>query len=194
MKERLLRRNAGTVLLLSLLFLMPIACFSQRLTPLSNAPNWNQLNRFQGTITREAFVDLLDSVYAPNGSGAQWIKVEATRALIQENASARFVLQFASSAESSKTVPRYWTPAVNLGVNNDLPLSGVKIAIDPGHLGGAWAKMEERWFQIGNSIPVAEGDLTLRVAQLLVPRLQGLGAQVTLGPIIPRSGHNCPSR
>jgi N-acetylmuramoyl-L-alanine amidase len=174
------RRPADPFLLLSLFFLLPMACFSQRLTPLSNAPDWDQLNRFQETMTREAFVDLLGSVYAPNGAGAQWIKVEATRALIQENASDQFVLQFASNAESSKMLPRYWTAAANLAANDDLPLSGVKIAIDPGHLGGTWAKMEERWFQIGNSIPVTEGDMTLRVAQLLVPRLQSLGAKVTL--------------
>ena len=30
-------------------------------------------------MTHDEFVDLLDSVYAPNGAGAQWIKVEATR-------------------------------------------------------------------------------------------------------------------
>src|SRR5580693_4056597 len=94
------RRHPITFLLLSLLFLLPFAGFSQRLTPLSNAPNWDQLNRFQETMTRESFIDLLDSVYAPNGAGAQWIKVEATRALIQENASDQFVLQFASSAEA----------------------------------------------------------------------------------------------
>jgi hypothetical protein len=190
MKERLLRPNANTPIrrydfpyahtFLLLLFAFPIAGFSQRLTPLSHAPNWNQLNHFQETMTREAFVDLLDSVYAPNGAGAQWIKVEATRALIQENAADQFVLRFAASAESSKPVPRYWTAAANMSANDELPLSGVTIAIDPGHLGGAWAKMEERWFQMGNSIPIAEGDLTLRVAQLLVPRLQSLGAKVTL--------------
>ena len=27
--------------------------------------------------------------------------------------------------------------------------------------------MEERWFQIGNNRPVAEGDMTLQVARLL---------------------------
>jgi N-acetylmuramoyl-L-alanine amidase len=174
------RRHADPFLPLLLLFLLPIAGFSQRLTPLSHAPNWDQLNRFQETMTRAAFVDLLDSVYAPNGAGAQWIKVEASQALIQENAADQFALRFASSAESSKPIPRYWTTAASLRANAELPLSGVKIAIDPGHLGGTWAKMEERWFQIGNSLPVAEGDLTLRVAQLLVPRLQSLGAKVTL--------------
>ena len=160
--------------------MVPVVCFSQRLTPLSHAPNWDQLNRFQETITHDEFVDLLDSVYAPNGAGTQWIRLEATRALIQENASDQFVLRFATSAESSKPVPRYWTAAESLSPNNELPLSDVKIAIDPGHLGGTWAKMEERWFQIGDSIPVTEGDLTLRVAQILAPRLQSLGATVTL--------------
>jgi len=169
---------AGLVIL-SVVF-VPVVCFSQRLTPLSHPPDWDQLNRFQETITHDEFADLLDSVYAPNGAGAQWIKLEATRALIQENASDRFFLRFAPNAEASKPIPRYWTAAESLSPNSELPLSGVKIAIDPGHLGGTWAKMEERWFQIGNAIPVAEGDLTLRVAQILAPRLESLGAKVTL--------------
>ena len=177
-------RRAETLIRFGALFLLlvmvPLVCSSQRLTPLSHPPDWNQLNRFQETITRDEFNDLLESVYAPNQAGAQWIKLETEQAQIQENASARFVLRFASSPEASKPVPRYWTPAESLSPNDELPLSGVKIAIDPGHLGGAWAKMEERWFQIGNSIPVTEGDLTLRVAQILAPRLQNLGAKVTL--------------
>jgi hypothetical protein len=170
----------NSVGLFCLLFLLPVVCFSQRLTPLSDAPDWDQLNRFQETITHDEFVDLLDSVYAPNGAGAQWIKLEATRAIIKENASDRFVLRFAVSPLASKPVPRYWTAAESFSPNGELPLSGVKIAIDPGHLGGSWAKMEERWFQIGNSIPVVEGDMTLRVAQILAPRLESLGATVTL--------------
>jgi hypothetical protein len=59
------------------------------------------------------------------------------------------------------------------------PLAGLKIALDPGHLGGNWAKMEERWFQVGDSKPVQEGDLTLRVARLLATRLRDLGAKVS---------------
>jgi hypothetical protein len=56
----------------------------------------------------------------------------------------------------------------------------LKITIDPGHLGGAWAKMEERWFQIGESRPVVEGELTLRVAQMIARKLRALGAEVSL--------------
>src|SRR4029434_3897306 len=58
------------------------------------------------------------------------------------------------------------------------PLSGLRIALDPGHLGGKWAKMEERWFQVGKSPRGQRGDLTLRVARLLAPRLRELGAKV----------------
>jgi hypothetical protein len=40
--------------------------------------------------------------------------------------------------------------------------------------------MEERYFQVGKSRPVTEGDLTLAVARRLGPQLQRLGAKVTL--------------
>src|SRR5580698_1438998 len=112
------RIKFGTPIGLSMLHVfVPLVCFSQRLTPLSPAPDWQRLNRFQETITRALFVDLLDSVCAPNGAGAQWIKVESTRALIQENAWDQFVLRFASSTETSKPVPRYWIAAQDLGPN-----------------------------------------------------------------------------
>ncbi|MEZ5304369.1 MAG: hypothetical protein R3F11_27565 [Verrucomicrobiales bacterium] len=54
------------------------------------------------------------------------------------------------------------------------------IALDPGHIGGRWAKMEERWYQIGGGIPVQEGDMALRVAALVKPMLEDLGARVSL--------------
>ncbi len=59
------------------------------------------------------------------------------------------------------------------------PLTGFHIALDPGHLGGNWAKMEERWFQIKKEPPIQEGDMTLQVARLLAPRLESLGAKVS---------------
>src|SRR3974377_2287556 len=141
----------------------PVASFSQRLTPLSQPPNWDQLNRFQETITRDEFVSLLESVYAPNGAAAQWIRVDSVEAVIQEDASHHFVLRFAPDLQTRKPVPRYWTSINQLNPNDEAALSGIKIAIDPGHLGGKWAQMEERWFQIGSSLPVTEGDFTLRV-------------------------------
>jgi hypothetical protein len=169
--------------LLSFAFVIsPITSFPQRLTPLSQAPNWDQLNRFQETITHDEFVSLLESVYAPNGAGKQWIKVDSAQAVIQENATDHFVLRFAPNLQTRKAVSRHWINRLNQngGAPSGAPLAGIKIAIDPGHLGGKWAQMEERWFQMGSSTPVTEGDLTLRVAQMLAPRLRILGAEVTL--------------
>ncbi|MBV9391605.1 MAG: N-acetylmuramoyl-L-alanine amidase [Verrucomicrobia bacterium] len=86
----------------------------------------------------------------------------------------------APDLNSRREAQHTWRRAGQFLPNEKQPLSGVSIAIDPGHLGGEWARMEERWFQIGNSTPVAEGDMTLRVAKLLAPKLQEFGARVTL--------------
>ena len=40
--------------------------------------------------------------------------------------------------------------------------------------------MEERWYQIEETTPVTEGDMTLLTAKLLAPDLEALGAVVTL--------------
>ena len=91
-----------------------------------------------------------------------------------------FTLEFAAPDSPHKAVPRLWSPASSLpAAILEKPLSGLKIALDPGHLGGSWAKMEERWFQVGNSKPVQEGDLTLQVARLLARRLREHGAKVS---------------
>lgn len=164
---------------------------AQRLSPLAPLPNWAELDAFQETITRAEFVQLLDTVYAPGGAARGVITVGETEAVILTSLHppAEWRLRFAP--EGAKAPPRYWRPASALGpAPEEKPLVGVKIALDPGHLGGEWAKMEERWFQIGLSKPVVEGELTLRVAELLAPQLRALGAEVSLvrdkiGPTTP---------
>ena len=64
--------------------------------------------------------------------------------------------------------------------STDRPLEGVMIALDAGHIGGAWAKMEGRWYQMGTAMPVMEGEMTLRTARLLRPLLEGMGAVVSM--------------
>nr|MDQ3625130.1 N-acetylmuramoyl-L-alanine amidase [Verrucomicrobiota bacterium] len=156
---------------------------AQRLSTLAPAPDWLQLEAFQETITREEFTDLLSQVYAPNDAAKGLIDITPGAAVIlkQLGAPDTFTLRFAKDPASAKPIPRHWRPAASLGAApSGKPLAGVKIAIDPGHLGGEWARMEERWFQLPAGQPVVEGDLTLRVAQLLAPRLSALGAEVTL--------------
>jgi N-acetylmuramoyl-L-alanine amidase len=150
-------------------------------TPLGAKPNWAELDKYQETMTRGEFIDLLDRIYAPGDAAVGVIAVTPTLARIQ-TAPGRtpYLLRFAKSNADARAVSTFWRSRVQIPKESGKPLAGLRIAIDPGHIGGKWAKMEERWFQIGNSAPVMEGDMTLRVAKLLVPRLKALGAQVSL--------------
>jgi N-acetylmuramoyl-L-alanine amidase len=150
-----------------------------KLSPLANVPDWSQLDKFQQTISREEFTRLLANTYAPHGASAGVITITPTTARIETSrGKPPYVLKFSSS--SAKPVPRFWRARGEIAPQPGKPLAGLRIAIDPGHIGGKWAKMEERWFQIANNKPVVEGDMTLRVAKLLVQRLKALGADVWL--------------
>lgn len=155
---------------------------AQRVSPLAERPKWSELEKYQESITREDFLYLLDEVYAPGGAWKPFIEASATSATIQTGGKARpFVLRFASKNEAIKPAARFWRQKTQMPPRpSNKPLQGIRIAIDPGHIGGQWAQMEERWFRIGDSKPVTEGNMTLYVAKLLVPRLKALGAQVSL--------------
>jgi N-acetylmuramoyl-L-alanine amidase len=155
---------------------------SGHLSPLAGRPNWSLLDKYQESITRADFLFLLENVYAPGGAWTPFISVNDRAAVIKTGAGQPdFILRFAPSAGAIKPAARFWRQKSQMPSRPaEKPLNGVRIALDPGHLGGTWAKMEERWFQIGRSKPVTEGDMTLLVAQLLVPRLQALGATVYL--------------
>jgi hypothetical protein len=145
-------------------------------------PRWNVLEKYQETITHDQFTRLIQDAYCTHGFAPDLIAINDKNARILTNRDAQkfFTLRFAEDEASCQPVPRLWRPAKSLTpVKRDKPLSGFRIALDPGHLGGKWAKMEERWFQVGDSQPVQEGDLTLRVARLLAPRLRKLGAKVS---------------
>jgi N-acetylmuramoyl-L-alanine amidase len=149
---------------------------------LGSKPRWEVLEDYQQTITHDEFAHLINDVYCTHGLAPDLIEIkdDTARILISREAQKFFTLRFAAGTRDRKPVPRLWRPAKSLpGMGRDKPLSGLKIALDPGHLGGKWAKMEERWFQVGDSKPVQEGDLTLRVAGILASRLRELGAKVS---------------
>lgn len=152
---------------------------AQKLSSLEKAPDWSQLDRFQETISRQDFLQLLDTVYAPRQAWQATIIVDQKNARIRQTLTppSDYVLRF-----GDKPLPeRAWhLPSEISHPDPDLPLKGVRLAIDPGHLGGQWARLEERWFQLGDSKPVTEGDMTLLVARKLAAKLQQQGADVTL--------------
>jgi N-acetylmuramoyl-L-alanine amidase len=165
-----------------LLLFPPALQASENISVLGNKPRWDVLEHYQQTITRDEFAHLINDVYGTHGFAPDLVKIQddTARILMNRDAQKFFTLRFASGTKEQKRVPRLWKSAESLPpAERDKPLSGLQIALDPGHLGGSWAKMEERWFQVGDSKPVQEGDLTLRVARLLATRLRDLGAKVS---------------
>lgn len=163
---------------------LALGCTAHAAPPLSvlaAEPDWNDLTPYQKTITRAEFLRLLDTVYAPNGAWKESIEVGKDSARIRQPGKwgTDFRLQFAASPAEAAPVSRFWKAAPAHPAPGK-PLAGYTIAIDPGHLGGRWAKMEERWFQIGNAKPVMEGEMTLLAARHLAERLTALGANAVL--------------
>ena len=151
------------------------------LSALAPPPDWPSLEIYQSTITREEFERLLTTVFTTGLEWRKFIEISDADARIKTGDSNDeiFILRF--SNESSASAPRHWRTAGELPpTSTGKPLAGLKIAIDPGHIGGEWAKMEERWMVVGDGKPVCEGDMTLQVAKILKPKLEALGATISL--------------
>ncbi|HEY7219899.1 MAG TPA: hypothetical protein VH985_16045 [Candidatus Binatia bacterium] len=156
---------------------------SGNLSVLGVAPDWSELEKYQQSITHDEFVQRLEHVYCPRGYDPELIKVEpdGVRILTKSGTQDYFLLRFVKDHDSRASPKPPWAVHDQMADRvNGRPLTGLHVALDPGHLGGRWARMEERWFRIGNARPVTEGDMTLRVARILARRLQLLGAKVSL--------------
>src|SRR5438067_5030675 len=150
------------------------------ISPLADKPRWPTLERYQETMTRDDFTRLLQNVYATRGyDDLVQIGDDSARTVEDAAVHTSFTLHFAQ--ETPRKPPgQYWRRIDKLGrASRERPLRGLNVALDPGHLGGRWAKMEERWFRVGDQPPVEEGELTWRVARILAPKLRALGAEVS---------------
>jgi len=180
----ILRPLSSILLFLSLFsFLSRSAIAADHLSnPLADPPSWKVLKRYQRTITHDEFERLLRDVYATQGLSDELIRVDQDFAciLMDRDAQTWFTLHFAKGDQKREAEKQSWRRAKPWPHHQRASiLSGLKIALDPGHIGGEWARMEERWFKVGETPPVEEGEMTLRVAKMLAPKLRALGARVS---------------
>lgn len=171
-------------LFLFLLFLFAASlsqASQQELMPWASPVNWNLLQKYANTITASELEKQLNDIYVPDGSWKKWITITPHEASIEPfpGAKGRIELPLAASKEACQPIPRYWKEKVPRHIPGQ-PLAGLHIVLDPGHLGGSWGKMEERWFRVGHSKPVEEGTMTFLTAKILAKKLQTLGATVDL--------------
>jgi hypothetical protein len=116
------------------------------LSLLAKAPDWTLLDPFQETITRADFEKKLTHVFTTGDAWRNVIEIEETEARILMGFTpddGTFHLRFAPSDESA-SAPRSWRSTAQLpAAPFEKPLADLHIAIDAGHIGGKWAKMEE---------------------------------------------------
>jgi hypothetical protein len=141
-------------------------------------------------MTREEFVHLLRHCYARKPEEADpVIRIEPDRALILRQSNhpeaGWYDLRFKTDSPLPAKAPRYWKGPLDLHdlpPNSTRPLEGLRIAIDPGHIGGDWVTWDDRHFKLGgpDTLEVREGEMTLIVAKILRHDLTLLGAEVFL--------------
>ncbi|MCH6256270.1 N-acetylmuramoyl-L-alanine amidase [Puniceicoccaceae bacterium K14] len=127
---------------------------------------WDELSFESSDLAAPAFKQLMQEVYAPFGGWESFIEVEreGVRIVKGEDGKTIFV-PFSVGPTKSRPV---------------LELDGMRIVLDPGHIGGEWAELEERSFSIEGRGPVKEGELVLATALRMKSRLESLGADVFL--------------
>jgi N-acetylmuramoyl-L-alanine amidase len=149
-------------------------------------PDWNTLSKYQGSITRKELCRLIDNIYNPSKAIYRYLNVTDEYVEIFEDAEKTtldFTLELTSPGKSPRFVKQtYKTIAQLRELHNppNLPLKGVRIVLDPGHIGGKWASMEERSVKWGDHPVIREGDKNIQVARIIRSRLQALGAAVYL--------------
>jgi hypothetical protein len=154
-------------------------------TPRLPTPNpWFALDVFQGTITREQFEQKLHTLFDPFNAFAPYLDINDSRVVFYPSATdhstPQFVLHFAAAGQATAAMRWFRTPEEFRAATHppEKPLDGLRVAIDPGHIGGPWAQMEERSTRYNGSAPVQEGDLNLITARILKKELTDLGANV----------------
>ena len=154
-----------------------------RLSPLTETPPWPKLQELSKALTAEQFDSAFEEVYTDSRHfPPPWQRDQGGITVPTGAADGSKVrIDFRLPADKPADPPHYWHRVTELPPLAGRPvLSDLRIALDPGHIGGAYAQMEERYLSFHPNEHVAEGEISLKVAQLLKPRLEALGAHVLM--------------
>jgi hypothetical protein len=148
--------------------------------------SWKRLDGYQETITRVEFEKRLNALYDPFHGLRPLLTITDTEVTVftsPEKKAERYRLKFARTEKDQKDLPCSFraVATIRAQTKEEVPLRGLRLAIDPGHIGGNWAEIENRAIRYpGQKTKLCEGDLNLITAKLLETRLEELGASVFL--------------
>jgi N-acetylmuramoyl-L-alanine amidase len=175
--RRLFHLAIGVILLAAM---VPSSAKAGQLSPLAPTPDWAALDAYQQTITRKEFTRLVNDVYSIDGAFWNYADIDDKRVIVYSDpgkAHPVFTLRFAADESSCAPLP-YHYQTQSTSKDPARPLKGIKIALDPGHIGGDWAKLEARYFKIGNDPSVEEAKLNLITCERLAELLEADGAEI----------------
>ena len=145
---------------------------------------WVWLQRYDGTMTRAEFEETL-RLFDLKGTLLKQSTLDDDGLAVfpgPEKAGEPDVrISFAPPGQEKKGALLEFRPPATfraLPKPADKPLAGLRIAIDPGHIGGAWAQIEDRSIEYQGVGRLQEGDLNLITAAILTRELTALGATV----------------
>lgn len=175
------------------------AAASPILSTLAPPPDWKQLEPYQRTITRLQLTRWINETYSPDGGFWKYTQLNDHELILFSDllhTVPLFRLELAPERPDCRPAPHLFAPIRSHESTPSLPLRGIKICLDPGHVGGEWAKMEERFFQLGSDPSVEEASLNLWTCEHLAQLLQQAGAEVSwakheLKPVTPLRPADC---
>lgn len=155
-------------------------------SPLGPTPDWSQLEAYAGSMTRAEFEKLWKDLYSEAKALPPPFEITDEALVVPTGQLQRPSVRVAfrpekNAADAAAGTKTTWRRARELSPLKGRPLlSDLHIALDPGHIGGSWAVVEERFLSFKSGESIREGDLSLLTAQVLRDRLTALGAIVSL--------------
>jgi len=147
-------------------------------------PDWSMLDAFAYTRTPGEVRALLDEVYAPDNAAVTWLSLTDNALIVQTGDPnvGTIRIPLATGPSQRRPAPQFWrhVDELQLGADPEKPLQGLRLVIDPGHIGGDWASLEAREWQLPGGPVMREGEIALAVAREARAQLQRLGAKVYL--------------
>ena len=89
---------------------------AESLSPLSQAPDWSALEKYQETMTHEEFIERLQDIYCPRGLSPDLLVIDenVVRMLKSRGTQEWFTLRFADNEKDRNAVKNEWRSAATL--------------------------------------------------------------------------------
>lgn len=144
----------------------------------------SQIDAYQNAQTLEGLQELLP-FFDPSSEFLKFSTVNSSRLDAFQDIQSLQITDFSANLRSSSEAEPKDSFVLHLAAaqlnSADLPLQGLRIALDPGHMGSdSWDSITGKWVADPQGHKLSEGVINLQTAMLLEQQLLALGAQTMI--------------